>query len=158
MTGVYNGKPLYANFDQNHEGHWGWRADQILAQINTWASSAQPDVALIHLGSNDIFQNQSNTSTIKEIGQIIDALRRTNPKIKILLAKLIPSTYKATEIQNFNRLIPYLARQKSTSQSPVIVVNQSTGFNAMSDTWDGTHPNELGEKKMADKWYKALVR
>lgn len=158
MTGVYNGKPLYANFDQNHEGHWGWRANQILAQINTWASSARPDVALIHLGTNDIFQKQSNTSTINEIEQIIDALRRTNPKIKILLAKLIPSTYMATKIQNFNSLIPSLARQKNTSKSPVIVVDQSTGFNAMSDTWDGTHPNESGEKKMANKWYKALIR
>lgn len=157
MTGVHNGSPRYSNFDQNHEGHWGWRADEILAQIDTWAASAEPDVALIHLGTNDIFQNQGNRRTIYEIGKIIDTLRATNPNVKVLLAQIIPSTNKAAEIRSFNSLIPTLARQKNTSLSPVRVVNQWTGFNAVNDTWDGVHPDESGEKKIANKWYAALV-
>src|SRR5215204_6437165 len=27
-TGVFNGSPQFSDFDQNHEGHWGWRADE----------------------------------------------------------------------------------------------------------------------------------
>jgi acyl-CoA thioesterase I len=35
--GVGNGPPANPDFDMDHEGHAGWRADEILAQIRVWA-------------------------------------------------------------------------------------------------------------------------
>jgi hypothetical protein len=49
-----------------------------------------------------------------------------------------------------------LAGQKTSTQSPVILVDQWTGFNANTDTIEGLHPNETGELKMANKWLGAL--
>src|SRR3954469_10677067 len=54
MTGVNAGDPLYSNFDQNHEGHSGFRADEIQNNIVNWANQNKPDVVLLHIGSNDI--------------------------------------------------------------------------------------------------------
>ena len=31
-----------------------------------------------------------------------------------------------------------------------------TGFDPQTDTYDGVHPNESGEKKMAAGWFEAL--
>ena len=45
-------------FDHDHEGHWGWRAEEVLARIGEWAGEAKPDVVLIHLGTNDIGNGQ----------------------------------------------------------------------------------------------------
>ena len=42
------------------------------------------------------------------------------------------------------------------SNSPVIFVDQNSGFNANTDTYDGVHPNDAGEAKMAQKWFDAL--
>ncbi|MCB0195217.1 MAG: hypothetical protein KDJ65_24930, partial [Anaerolineae bacterium] len=41
--------------------------------------------------------------------------------------------------------------------SPVIVVDQYSGFDVNADTHDGTHPNISGEQKMAQKWLDALT-
>ncbi len=39
----------------------------------------------------------------------------------------------------------------------VILVDQATGFDWMSDTVaDKVHPSESGAKKMADRWMEAL--
>jgi parallel beta-helix repeat protein len=152
-----NGPPPHPDFDMDHEGHSGWRADEILTQIENWATTFQPDIVLIHLGSNDIFQYQSNSGTIFELGQIIDKLRLVNPNIKILLAQIIPSIYEANAIIDFNQRLPGLAASKNTPQSPVVVVDMWTGFSVSLDMYDGVHPNDAGDQKMAGRWYAALV-
>ncbi len=145
-----------SGFDVNHEGHWGWRADQVLAQVLIWATNTRPDIALIHLGTNDVFQGNPIDSTIQELGQIIDRLRLVNPNIKVFLAQVIPATVSGPTLQSLNQRIPELAASKTTTDSPVIVVDQWTGFNAQTDTFDGVHPNPTGESKMAERWYEAL--
>lgn len=145
-------------WDKNHEGHWGWRADQILNRMGTWANKFKPDIALIHLGTNDMYQSQSVSSTISELSKIIDRLRSANSKVTILLAKIIPSrnSAKNSRIKNLNAAIPGLASSKNTNASRVVVVDQYSGFNASSDNYDGTHPSPSGEAKMANKWFNAM--
>ena len=54
------------SFDKDHEGHWGWRVDEILSgrpasypgDLTQWAGSHRPDVVLMHLGTNDAIQSQ----------------------------------------------------------------------------------------------------
>jgi chitodextrinase/lysophospholipase L1-like esterase len=158
-TNYQNGTtaPLYYDFDQNHEGHAGWRADEILAQIGGWAQAYKPDVVLIHLGSNDVFQGQSNASTVMEVGQIIDALRAVNPAVSIALAKTIANVGMPSQVVDLNNRLATLGVQKASAQSRLVVVDQWTGFSASADTFDGTHPNEGGERKMADRWHEALL-
>jgi parallel beta-helix repeat protein len=152
-----DGPPPHPDFDMDHEGHSSWRADHMLAQIETFAATHQPDIALIHLGSNDVFEYQSNSSTIAELGQIIDKLRLVNPNIKILLGQIIPSTYEANAIVDLNQQMPALAASKNTLQSPVVVVDHWTEFSLSQDMYDGVHPNDAGDQKMANRWYAALV-
>jgi hypothetical protein len=156
MTGVSGGQPQFPDFDQNHEGHSGWRADQIQANIINWAHAHQPEVVLLHIGTNDITTGQSNASTISEIGGTIDNLRSVRPGIVVLLAQIIPNTVNNTAVQQLNTQIATLAGQKSTAQSPVVLVDQFTGFSTSQDMYDALHPDESGEQKIANKFYAAL--
>lgn len=155
----FEGTSPLSDFDQDHEGHWGWPADEILKQIDGWVRTSQPDIVLIHLGTNDINQGQSLTSTIEELRRLIKILRRINPRVKVLIAQLIPCGDEA-KIRQFNRLIMNLARSTNTRRAPVIVVDQFSGFNAKAgfDTYDGCHPNEAGEEKIASRWFAALKK
>ncbi|MBN2526922.1 MAG: cellulose-binding protein [Deltaproteobacteria bacterium] len=155
----FGGSPSYPNpaFDQDHEGHWGWRVDQILNDLPGWLNSYTPDVALIHLGTNDAFQSQPTQGTMDELKKVIGLLRGDNERVVILLARLIPSTQSQQSLNDINGQIGGLAEELNTDISPVIVVNQNEGFNANGDTFDGIHPNEGGEEKMADKWFSALI-
>ncbi|MHA7628623.1 SGNH/GDSL hydrolase family protein [Corallococcus sp. M7] len=145
-------------FDRDHEGHWSWRADQVLANISNWAASTHPDLVLIHLGTNDTYYNQTEDSTVSELEQIIDRLRVVNPRVKVFLAQIIPTSgaMLSLKLQSLNQRMPSLAAAKSTEESPVYVVDQWTDFNPATDTYDGIHPNLLGEEKMAERWYQAI--
>ena len=153
-----------AGFDADHEGHWGWEADRILPEVGGWARLTKPDIVLMHLGTNDILHENPQTDmvvvnrTIKELGQIIDTLRSVNNSITIFLARLIPDNvaWDRPFLDSLNRRIPTLAAIKSTTTSPVIVVDQNTGFNYATDLADTYHPNAPGAKKMAAKWFAAL--
>jgi lysophospholipase L1-like esterase len=60
-------------------------------------------------------------------------------------------------VVSLNKLIPGWAASKSTSKSPIKVVDQWTGFSTTTDSVDGVHPNDSGDQKMSDKWYPALT-
>ncbi|WP_073109749.1 PKD domain-containing protein, partial [Hymenobacter daecheongensis] len=154
----FGGPPPNPDFDLDHEGHWGWRADELLAQAQGWSATHQPDVVLMHAGSNDMIQNQSVTETRDELGQLIDALRAGKPTVKIIMAQLLPVALSPgnSNITALNALLPALAQQKTTAQSPVIIVDQNTGYDPAVDTYDGVHLTPAGEVKMADRWYTAI--
>lgn len=154
-----NALPAHSNFDMDHEGHWGWRTDEVLAKIDSWAEQAAPDIVLLHLGINNILQKQGNKDTVVELRQIILVLRKHNPRVEILLAQLIPvaDTTANVQVQKLNGLLPDMAKSITTDDSPVHIVNQYEGFDAFKDTNDGLHPNESGIVKMAQRWHEALA-
>ena len=94
-----------------------------------------------------------------EIESIISALRADNASVTVLLAKLIPTSNVThnSAIDAINARIDAIAASLSTASSPVIVVDQNSGFDASLDTYDGIHPNESGEAKMAQAWFGPLV-
>lgn len=169
MDNNFGGNPpwppyLNQNFDQDHEGHYGWRADEILNGVNgqgslsEWLANYTPDVVLIHIGTNDVFHGQSTQSSVAEIEAIIDTLRADNRYVTIFLAKLIPidsDTYNPGIVE-LNAKIYKIAIRKRSANSPVKVIDQYSGFDAAVDTYDGVHPNASGEEKMAQKWYDAI--
>ena len=157
MTGVRTGVPKYPNFDQNHEGHWGWRADRIANGVTNWAKASVPRIVLLHAGTNDIIQGQTTATTITDLRNIIKRMRTANPNTTFLIAKIIPIAGKDAQVQELNQAIPALVNDLNTSKSPVVAVDMFTGFNASTDLRDGVHPTESGYQKMADDWFAALA-
>jgi lysophospholipase L1-like esterase len=160
----HNGNPDWPehddrSFDRDHEGHWGWKADQLLDNLPDWLTDYTPDIVLLHAGTNDIEDDDSVDSTVSDLEQMIDVLREDNASVVILLAKLIPTqdSEQNETIEELNDEIDGIAESKNTTQSPVIIVDQNEGFSVEDDTYDGTHPSKSGERKMAEKWYEAIM-
>jgi hypothetical protein len=149
----YRGKA----FDPDHEGHWGWKTDQVLDNLDSWLQGYTVDIALLHLGTNDIFYGESNASTYKELREIVHLLRQKNPQVSILLAKLIPVAGDENQITIFNAGLDEVAKALNTPESKVILVDMEAGYQARADNFDGIHPNGRGEVKMALKWFKAMM-
>jgi hypothetical protein len=154
----HGGGPPRRDFDLDHEGHWGWRVDQVLEKIEGWVEAAKPDVLLVHLGSNDVFQRQSVSSTLEELSRLIDAVQRARPDASFLVARLITTAHPDpnSAIAELNEGILRLA-SKSTGRSTVSIVDLG-GFDAARMTYDGVHPNAEGEIYLADRWLDALER
>jgi lysophospholipase L1-like esterase len=111
-------------FDQDHEGHWGWRTDEILSKIDSFLPQyTPPSLTLIHLGTNDCFSQQSAGSTAEELSALVAKLRNRNPAMTIILSKLIPAIgpnwINTPFIDAVNNMIPGLAETLSTTESMV---------------------------------------
>jgi lysophospholipase L1-like esterase len=150
---------LADGFDPDHEGHWGWHVDQVLPRIEVWATRARPDIVLMHLGTNDIGTGGDVGETVEETRRVILALRKANPGVTVLLARIIPVAHPgaASRIANFNDGLAALALSLHTASAPVVIVDHSEGFNPRRDTYDGVHPNARGAEKMARQWHDALL-
>lgn len=157
-SGVAGGLPLNSTFDMDHEGHSGWRADEILAQVSTWARAASPDVVLIHLGHNDLCLGQDVPSTVNDVAAIIDELRAVNAKVGVVVAQIIASASPChAQIPAFNAQLPAVVAAKTTAASPIVLADLFTGFTPATMTFDGVHPNASGEVYMADRWFVELA-
>ena len=104
---------------QVHEGHWGWTSQQILrgnelqpqrgrlgewlrrgtccakdtadSTVHSYSPLPWPDVALVHLGTNDLTQSVFNLGksvqvVTQHISAVVQRLCRANPVIIVLLA------------------------------------------------------------------------
>ena len=153
--GVYPPSP---DFDLDHEGHWEFTADMLAASLPGWLTNyPPPDLALLHAGTRDCILGEAMTNTVLDLKAIIDTLRARNSRIAILLAKIIPTTLQQNaNVTNLNAQLDGLAASKTTPASPVIIVDQYTGFSATDDTYDGIRPDLSGETRMAQKWFTTL--
>lgn len=73
MTTNYGGNPPFPDplFDKHHEGHRGWRADQLFAGLANWLPKYTPDIVLLHAGKNDVFMGQTNSVTADETSRLL---------------------------------------------------------------------------------------
>lgn len=167
------------DFDMDHDGHSGWKAsdiikppdwDSIRGNMDKWLVLYSPDIVLMELGTNEVFQCVSPADALKDFSLIIDKLRNKNDSVKIFLAQIPPLgrqwapkklcggeiSYEQS-VHSFNKAVVEFAGLKTTPKSPVIIVDQFTDIDPATDMYDDIHPNEKGEIKMAERWFKAIT-
>jgi hypothetical protein len=153
-------------FDRDHEGHWGYRTDQILFILSDAVAANPPDIVMIHLGTNDIGQRGEPGLAMAStnLRLIIEVLRGLRPGVIILLAQVIPISQTSVYGENahlvapLNQAIADIAAEESTVDSPIVLVDQHSGFDlATMLQGDGIHPNAAGEDRMAWWWLAALA-
>ncbi len=159
QRGVADGAPANTDFDQDHEGHPGWQTADALNAIDSIANATRPDIVLMDLGANDVMEGVPLTDTIANLQAIIEHLRAENPNIVVLLAE--PTPFEGENRRNMSKLkgaINHLAHVENQPNSRVIAVNLFGGFSTRKDTFDGTHPDDSGEQKIAKRFYAALKK
>ncbi|ORY05392.1 SGNH hydrolase-type esterase domain-containing protein [Clohesyomyces aquaticus] len=151
-----------SGFDMNHEGHSGWQAYDIAKNnIAGWVQSTKPDIVQFMLGTNDVnIGKRSASSILDSYTSLITAMRAANPKVKIIIDKLIPTSWSDATVEAVNTGIPNWVSQKTTSQSPIVIADcsRAAGFtNAMLRS-DGVHPNDQGDQFLAKQIGPKLVQ
>ncbi|KAI4961354.1 hypothetical protein J4E86_000382 [Alternaria arbusti] len=153
------------NIDQDHEGHPGFQAADIVknSQLPGWLDKNPPDVVLMLLGTNDVLIGKRPINDIIASYDILIAqMRKKNPNMQIVVSNLLPldpARFNAQAVQGIKDLNAYMAThmpKKSNVKSPVYFVDNFADFDAVKDTDDGEHPNlQTGVQKMANKFFDA---
>jgi hypothetical protein len=92
---------------------------------------------------------------------LVDQMRAQKPTMRILVAQITPMNPMscatcAQSVINLNNATPAWAAGKTTTASPITVVDCWTGYDNATDTVDGVHPNSSGNTKLANAWFMPL--
>ncbi len=144
-------------WDHDHEGHPGWRIDQIDANVTGWLRTHNPRTVLLHIGTNDILQNYNVSTAPQRLSTLIDRITATVPNADVLVATIIPlsSASQGAAARTFNAAIPGIVWDKVSAGKRVHLVDMYSKLTT-SDLIDGVHPTAGGYDKMAAAWYTAL--
>jgi len=147
-----NGPPELG--DHDHEGHSGWRIDQLDANIVTWLRGSAPHTVLLHIGTNDVNQNLDLANAPARLSTLVDHILATAPGVEVFVAQITPEadpTFEA-RIRAYNAALPGALQGKG---SRVHLVDMHSAL-SVADLADGVHPTAAGYAKMGAVWFAAL--
>lgn len=173
MVGSLQNNFPATGFQSPHEGYSGHRADHFVTGFNdgrlnnpgidTSMAAYQPDVVLLHLGSNDMFGGNSVAGTVAEIDDVISRILTANPSATVLVANVIPwyNTAPGFNGVNVRANIALLGNGiismlQANPRPNVRLANVRNGFTAAMMQVDLIHPNAAGEAHIADAFIAAL--
>ena len=146
-----------AGVDRDNEGHPGWRIAQIAEQIDGWLATYQPDVVLLHIGTNDMRSDEKAVGAPQRLAALIARIQSDRPDAQVFVARIVGAKDQhyhgvyQRRIDAYNRAVPGVV---AAAGPGVHLVDQSTVDS--TDDFDTLHPNEFGYARMAARWYRAL--
>lgn len=138
--------------DRNHEGHSGWRIDQIRGQIDGWSNTYKPELVLLHIGTNDINQNYSLSGAPGRLQDLVNRICSNNAGVELIVASIIPISGKSSQVSSYNSAIPGIVTNAKNTGCKASFFNMNQ-YLTLSDIPDGVHPSVSGYNKMAEAWY-----
>ncbi|KAK4565367.1 hypothetical protein LTR86_003984 [Recurvomyces mirabilis] len=163
---VYNGNPVNmigsvqsgSMADNECEGWPGYRVDQVATKAELSIPN-QPNLVLLHVGTNDAVQDYDIVNFGTRLGSLIDRLFSAIPGVTIVASTLLPNGNSATQVNiaSINSAIPEIVKNRQANKLKITYVDFSSSYFSLSDIGsDGTHPTESGYLKMAEVWYQGI--
>lgn len=148
----FNGPPELG--DHDHQGHSGWRIDQLRSNIDGWLAASDPRTIMLQIGTNDVNQNYDLANAPARLSDLIDRVLQQKPQIELFVATITPESSPDLEarVKTFNAALPAIVNSKGPRVHLVDMYKALT----VADLADGVHPNAAGYAKMAVVWYNAL--
>ncbi|MGN1325761.1 MAG: SGNH/GDSL hydrolase family protein [Candidatus Spyradenecus sp.] len=173
-----------------HSGHAGWKVDDgdsIYASVGGWSTTVKgqagrdPDVILLLLGVNDLNGGEAAATTAEQmklliwrlagIGPAVDGDTPLYPNAKLLLGKVLDSTYAtstvnletlSTRIGEYNTALAEFVNGLTEAQGSARIrlvdlkmpLDEANGFNYFR--YDNLHPAAEGYTQMARNWFAAV--
>jgi lysophospholipase L1-like esterase/chitodextrinase len=160
-----------SSIDRDHEGHGGWRIDEIDAAVGGWLNSSQPDIILLFAGSNDIIQGYTPSQALNRMGLLLDKIHNLRPAARVIVANLTGA--RANQDSVFAKVTPAAVAEFNSGLAPLVNNRAGQGWNVeLMDAFgsagidrsgnspdysiDGLHLSLAGYSKLADLWYSTL--
>ncbi len=150
-------------WEANNAGYPGLTTHAATSKITLAGllTRSQPDIIVMLLGTNDVWTGADVDEVITQYQVLLIQMREYDPEITLLIGTMLPMaktrcpTCNAT-IDQLNPRILAWAEKVTTAKSPVTAVVLDAGFDSGTDTYDGVHPNDSGNAKIAAAWTPAI--
>lgn len=166
-TTTGNPSPRLAGFGQRHDGHSGWRTDDVLEHLPSW-SVPTPDVVLLALGTNDLRQHSTPESTVLRLERLVVLLAERFPAATIVVTAVAPSGSAGecdTTTREYDGLVRALVEEQSLLGRQVELADVWASFTSGACTTrrglisgDRIHPTATGYSAMGAALTEVLAR
>jgi lysophospholipase L1-like esterase len=187
FVGSQTGGSAYFN-DCQHAGIAGTRDQYLVTLLNTgyderngvqilvppryYLDEYNPDIILLHIGTNDITHEGDAAITNQKVTEILNLIdqyeSRANKEVLVFLALIInrvkPWGTAAVRTTTFNNAIKAMAQARIAAGDKIVIVDmeKDAGFEYtyttdMANDGEGLHPNESGYSKMAGLWFSSIT-
>ena len=158
-----NGQP----FPRNHEGFSGFTisgggAGSLAAQVDNAIAQTDPNIILLHIGTNDVNGNINLAQAPQRLGALLDQIINDAPDALLVVAQIIPTTNQQTNtrVQAYNAAIPALVQARAAAGKHIELLDLFTPFNSSPNFAslmnDALHPNDSGYVVMGQTWFRAI--
>ncbi|WBP84584.1 GDSL-type esterase/lipase family protein [Kitasatospora cathayae] len=176
FTGAYarDLAEAFSNGASAHYAMWGRQLGQDVPTIEKVMNDLKdkqqlPDVLLVELGFNDIGWTGAGADLVDTMKKFIDNARAANPDVRLVLANLPQRTTLGNanpqlpqRTTAYNEALAKAVTTWNTATSPVALVDLNAAMGCdptattCATTYDGLHPNPLGEYRIAQAFGTVL--
>jgi lysophospholipase L1-like esterase len=157
-----------------HEGHSGWEIADLdyCVQNGDWLEKAQPNVILLHIGTNDANNSRTPEEMATRLQSLLEHIYDKLPgTTEIIVAQIIrasttalPYFAKSNILMNdiitpYNQTIPGVVEKLRAENKHVSFVDMTGVIHSDSevDVMLGLHPNAVASERMADVWLAKIL-
>ncbi|MES2660958.1 MAG: GDSL-type esterase/lipase family protein [Verrucomicrobiota bacterium] len=158
FVGNHTENPVSSLPDPDQQGHRGWIIGQIDASITGWFNSiADPDVILLHIGTNDFGTNTDTPNAINRLDALITKMATLRPYAHIIVTNIMErGEPQNTAIQaQFNPYVQARVDAQAALGRRVTFLDMRSAV-PISEMPDQLHPGQVGYDHMADAWLPAI--
>lgn len=120
-----------------------------------WVLRTVPDIFFLELGANDGLRGLPLNETIKSLQAIIDAVKKENPDVKIIIAgMMVPPNLGEDYTNQFKNMFPDLAKKNDATYIPFLLEGVA-GIPELN-LRDGIHPTPEGHEIVAETVWEYL--
>ena len=161
--------------DNECEGWPNYVITQVAAKAELSIPS-QPNLILLHVGTNDAVYNVDIQNAAARLGTLIDRLFAAIPDVTVVASTLLPNgdANAQANVKIYNSQIPGVVKARQAAGRKITYVDFSSPYFSLSDISpdgyvlhvrdtvtraddpDRTHPTDAGYLKMAEVWYRKL--
>ncbi|CAL9496406.1 hypothetical protein SUDANB6_03355 [Streptomyces sp. enrichment culture] len=150
------------DFPRGHLAGWGEGWLHMAPLVGEAVRAHRADVLLVSLGLIDLGFYTDAVQTADSVRDFVAAARAARPRVRMVLLPVVPNIRAehdapfAAQVAHFNELLAKTAADLDETSSSLVLASPPPSYDIHTDTYDGTHPNESGEHKIAAAFAEAM--
>ena len=142
--------------DRDHEGRSGITLEAMEERVAGWVRQAQPDVVLLHNGTNDLLLGASAAETADRLTAVLDAVYQVSDAHVVVAGVWAPLPDERRDRAEFARLSRVVVdEQRARGRSATFV--DTSDLLAPDELADGLHPDAEGYRRIAEMWEREIL-
>ncbi|MFI8088389.1 GDSL-type esterase/lipase family protein [Streptomyces sp. NPDC086080] len=152
------------DFPRAHLAGWGEGWHHMTPLIGEAVRSCRADVLLVSLGLIDLGFYTNAEQTADNVRTFVAEARAAGPGVRMAVMPVVRNIRVETDesfaeqVTRFNELLAKTVADLDAPGSSLLLVPPPASYDFHTDTYDGTHPNETGEHKIAGAFAEAMWR